>query len=63
MSLSESSSPVASEIQVRRRFRDLRGVRWRIDLGILPASFSSLDHLRQVTANSRRWYVYTLTSF
>ncbi|WOH03253.1 hypothetical protein DCAR_0522649 [Daucus carota subsp. sativus] len=56
MSLSESSSPVASEIQVRRRFRDLRGVQWRIDLGILPASFSSLDHLRQVTANSRRWY-------
>ncbi|KAK1349789.1 Rab-GAP TBC domain-containing protein [Heracleum sosnowskyi] len=40
----------------RGRFRDLRGVQWRIDLGILPSSFTSLDHLRQVTANSRRWY-------
>ncbi|KAL8144574.1 hypothetical protein AgCh_002958 [Apium graveolens] len=49
-----SSSEI--EIQARHRFRDLRGLQWRIDLGILPSSFTSLDHLRQVTANSRRWY-------
>ncbi|KAK3026804.1 hypothetical protein RJ639_041462 [Escallonia herrerae] len=45
----------------RRRFVDLRGVQWRIDLGILPtddgdASTSSVDDLRRVTANSRRRY-------
>ncbi|PSS01319.1 TBC1 domain family member 5 A like [Actinidia chinensis var. chinensis] len=38
-----------------RRFADLRGVRWRIDLGILPDS-SSIDDLRRVTADSRRRY-------
>ncbi|KAL7246447.1 hypothetical protein ACSBR2_001531 [Camellia fascicularis] len=38
-----------------RRFADLRGVQWRIDLGILPSS-SSIDDLRQVTADSRRRY-------
>lgn len=38
-----------------RRFGDLRGVRWRVDLGILPSSpSSSIDDLRWVTANSRR---------
>ncbi|PIN01051.1 Ypt/Rab-specific GTPase-activating protein GYP6 [Handroanthus impetiginosus] len=40
-----------------RRFGNLRGVRWRIDLGILPSSPSqSIDDLRRVTANSRRRY-------
>lgn len=40
-----------------RRFGDLRGVQWRIDLGILPSSPSStIDDLRRVTANSRRRY-------
>ncbi|KAL0410280.1 UNVERIFIED_CONTAM: TBC1 domain family member 5 [Sesamum latifolium] len=40
-----------------RRFADLRGVQWRIDLGILPSSPSaSIDDLRRVTANSRRRY-------
>uniref|UniRef100_A0A7N0R8Z6 Rab-GAP TBC domain-containing protein n=1 Tax=Kalanchoe fedtschenkoi TaxID=63787 RepID=A0A7N0R8Z6_KALFE len=38
-----------------RRFADLRGVRWRIDLGILPSS-SSTDELRRVTADCRRRY-------
>ncbi|CAM8897409.1 unnamed protein product [Rhodiola kirilowii] len=38
-----------------RSFADLRGVRWRIDLGILPMS-SSTDELRRVTANCRRRY-------
>ncbi|XP_058202898.1 uncharacterized protein LOC131317357 [Rhododendron vialii] len=42
----------------RRRFAHLRGVQWRIDLGILPSSSSSssLDDLRRVTAESRRKY-------
>ncbi|KAL2503212.1 Ypt/Rab-GAP domain of gyp1p superfamily protein [Forsythia ovata] len=40
-----------------RRFGDLRGVQWRIQLGILPSSPSaSIDDLRRVTANSRRRY-------
>ena len=39
----------------RNRFENLRGVQWRIDLGILPShSSSSVDDLRRVTANSRR---------
>lgn len=38
-----------------RRFGDLRGVQWRVYLGILPSSPpSSIDDLRRVTANSRR---------
>nr|XP_043623308.1 TBC1 domain family member 5-like isoform X2 [Erigeron canadensis] len=39
-------------------FGDLRGVQWRIHLGILPCSSlaSSVDHFRRVTANSRRSY-------
>ncbi|XP_073149350.1 uncharacterized protein [Henckelia pumila] len=40
-----------------RRFVDLRGVQWRVDLGILPSyPSSSIDDLRRVTANSRRRY-------
>lgn len=40
-----------------RRFADLRGVQWRIDLGILPSSPSaSIDDLRRVTADCRRRY-------
>ncbi|XP_073140009.1 uncharacterized protein [Henckelia pumila] len=40
-----------------RRFGDFRGIRWRIDLGILPSSLSaSIDELRRDTANSRRRY-------
>ncbi|KAJ8546572.1 hypothetical protein K7X08_032646 [Anisodus acutangulus] len=36
---------------------DPRGVQWRIDLGILPSSPDpSIDHLRRVTADSRRRY-------
>ncbi|KAK2971637.1 hypothetical protein RJ640_003457 [Escallonia rubra] len=56
-----SSSRPVQEGSGRRRFVDLRGVQWRIDLGILPAddgdaSTSSVDDLRRVTANSRRRY-------
>ncbi|KAA8522710.1 hypothetical protein F0562_009128 [Nyssa sinensis] len=63
--LPESSSVVTSpstsvsEISVgeNRRFADLRGVQWRIDLGILPSSStSSIDDLRRVTADFRRRY-------
>ncbi|XP_010913746.2 uncharacterized protein [Elaeis guineensis] len=39
------------------RFSNLRGVRWRIDLGVLPNSPDSIDDLRRVAADSRRKYV------
>ncbi|KAG1364509.1 TBC1 domain family member 5 [Cocos nucifera] len=40
-----------------KRFSDLRSVRWRIDLGILPSSPSaSIEDLRRITADSRRRY-------
>ncbi|KAK4368857.1 hypothetical protein RND71_012649 [Anisodus tanguticus] len=52
----ESAVVVESCIE-RRRFGDLRGVQWRIDLGILPCFPSStIDDLRRVTANTRRRY-------
>ncbi|KZV49007.1 hypothetical protein F511_09603 [Dorcoceras hygrometricum] len=39
------------------RFENFRGIRWRMDLGILPSSrTASIDDLRRVTANSRRRY-------
>lgn len=39
------------------RFANLRGLRWRIDLGILPCSASaSVEELRRVAADSRRRY-------
>ncbi|CAO2207299.1 unnamed protein product [Urochloa humidicola] len=42
----------------RRRFANLRSVRWRVNLGILPASpEASVDELRRATADSRRRYV------
>ncbi|KAI3977887.1 hypothetical protein MKX01_036727 [Papaver californicum] len=37
------------------RFFDLRGVQWRVNLGILPSS-TSIDVLRRVTADCRRRY-------
>ncbi|XP_065851161.1 uncharacterized protein [Euphorbia lathyris] len=43
--------------EIRHRFPNLRGVQWRVDLGILPSpSSSTVDDLRRVTANSRRRY-------
>ncbi|KAI3803164.1 hypothetical protein L1987_31313 [Smallanthus sonchifolius] len=51
-----SSSPERADLENHRRFGDLRGVRWRIDLGILPSSSSTVDDFRRVTANSRRSY-------
>ncbi|XP_018470901.2 uncharacterized protein LOC108842479 [Raphanus sativus] len=37
-------------------FANLRGVRWRVNLGVLPFQASSIDHLRKATAESRRRY-------
>ncbi|KAI3715276.1 hypothetical protein L6452_22251 [Arctium lappa] len=50
-------SPERADLEKCRRFGDLRGVQWRIDLGILPSSSSSsVNDLRRVTANCRRSY-------
>ncbi|PPD96755.1 hypothetical protein GOBAR_DD06213 [Gossypium barbadense] len=49
---SSSSGVVPAE---SRPFGSLRGVQWRINLGILPPS-SSIDDLRRVTADFRRRY-------
>ncbi|KAM0966970.1 hypothetical protein ACFX1X_022974 [Malus domestica] len=58
---SSSSSPDVPEISEAEnpRFKELRGVQWRINLGILPSSSSSsssssIDDLRRVTAECRR---------
>lgn len=50
---------VPSEIEILgdesdRRFANLRGVRWRVNLGVLPFQSSSIDVLRKATAESRR---------
>ncbi|KAI4335367.1 hypothetical protein L6164_014017 [Bauhinia variegata] len=40
-----------------RRFGDLRGLLWRINLGVLPSSASAfIDDLRRAVADSRRRY-------
>lgn len=39
-----------------RRFANLRGLRWRVNLGVLPFQSSSIDDLRKATAESRRRY-------
>lgn len=57
-SCSDSASHRDSEDK-QRRFADLRGVRWRINLGVLPSSsMASIDDLRRVTADSRRRFDY-----
>ncbi|URE31361.1 Homeobox domain [Musa troglodytarum] len=41
----------------QKRFSNLRSVRWRIDLGVLPSSPpASIDDIRRVTADTRRRY-------
>ncbi|EOA32926.1 hypothetical protein CARUB_v10016252mg [Capsella rubella] len=37
-----------------RRFANLRGVRWRVNLGVLPSFSSSIDEFRREVATSRR---------
>ncbi|KAK7281167.1 hypothetical protein RIF29_08908 [Crotalaria pallida] len=55
--LSADSVSRRSAPENRRRFGDLRGLQWRINLGVLPSSDStSIDDLRRVTADSRRRY-------
>ncbi|RRT53521.1 hypothetical protein B296_00034288, partial [Ensete ventricosum] len=50
-----TAAAVEASSMPRKRFSRLRGVRWRIDLGILPSSPSaSIDDLRRVTADTRR---------
>ncbi|KAF0898082.1 hypothetical protein E2562_001748 [Oryza meyeriana var. granulata] len=47
-----------AEEEERRRFSTLRSVRWRVDLGILPASTgASVEEHRRAAADSRRRYV------
>lgn len=54
-SSSSSSSPPPTKVEESRRFGDLRGVQWRIDLGVLPfSSTSTIDDLRRLAADSRR---------
>ncbi|KFK29556.1 hypothetical protein AALP_AA7G149200 [Arabis alpina] len=45
-----------SENESDNRFANLRGVRWRVNLGVLPFQPSSIDDLRKATAESRRRY-------
>ncbi|KAL2928827.1 TBC1 domain family member 5-like protein A [Bienertia sinuspersici] len=57
----ESMSEISESLQcssssMNSRFSDLRGVRWRINLGVLPSFSSSIDDLRRVMADSRRRY-------
>ncbi|CAL9061782.1 unnamed protein product [Musa banksii] len=50
-------SMLGSSSTSQKRFPKLRGVRWRIDLGVLPSSLSaSIDDLRCATADARRRY-------
>ncbi|KAG6474131.1 hypothetical protein ZIOFF_068055 [Zingiber officinale] len=54
--LDQTPSSSAQESSTVVRFLSLRGVRWRIDLGVLPSSSSSIVDLRRVAADSRRRY-------
>ena len=55
MGLSSIEQEMPAGEGIQSRFENLRGVQWRIDLGILPSpSSSSVDDLRRVTAESRR---------
>ncbi|CAL0320315.1 unnamed protein product [Lupinus luteus] len=57
--LPPSLPPLSSDSVSRRsedqRFSDLRGLKWRMNLGVLPSS-SSIHDLRRATADSRRRY-------
>ncbi|PRQ37183.1 putative Rab-GTPase-TBC domain-containing protein [Rosa chinensis] len=54
-SSSGANSVVERSVAEDLRFKELRGVQWRLNLGILPLS-SSIDDLRRVTADCRRRY-------
>lgn len=54
-SASSSGSVSPRSAPENRRFSDLRGLQWRINLGVLPSSSTaSIDDLRRVTADCRR---------
>ncbi|XP_059460073.1 uncharacterized protein LOC132189370 [Corylus avellana] len=56
-STSSAGSVSGRSVDENRPFSHLRGVQWRINLGILPSSSSSsIDDLRRVTADFRRRY-------
>ncbi|XP_074563643.1 uncharacterized protein LOC141820251 [Curcuma longa] len=53
----EASASVA-ESKPQKRFSNLRSVRWRIDLRVLPSSpLATIDDLRRAAADARRRYV------
>ncbi|XP_042474115.1 TBC1 domain family member 5-like [Zingiber officinale] len=53
----EASAWVA-ESKPQKRFSNLRSVRWRIDLRVLPSSsLATIDDLRRAAADARRRYV------
>ncbi|CAN8271120.1 unnamed protein product [Cochlearia groenlandica] len=54
----EPSGSLASieEDEPDRRFANLRSVRWRVNLGVLPSRSSSIDEFRRATADCRRRY-------
>ncbi|KNA16708.1 hypothetical protein SOVF_086690 [Spinacia oleracea] len=57
VNLQETVESLPCSSSIASRFPDLRGVRWRINLGVLPSSLSStIDDLRRVSADSRRRY-------
>eukprot|EP01018_Ginkgo_biloba_P026470 Gb_24603 [translate_table: standard] len=50
------SSPESSIVGSDSGICSLRGVQWRVKLGVLPAITSSIDDLRRAAANGRRNY-------
>ncbi|XP_021724999.1 uncharacterized protein LOC110692303 [Chenopodium quinoa] len=56
VNLMEMAESLPCSSSMESRFPDLRSVRWRINLGVLPSSSSSIDDLRRVSADSRRRY-------
>ncbi|KFK40292.1 hypothetical protein AALP_AA3G356100 [Arabis alpina] len=54
MSLSEIETAIPESSDCR--FANLRGVRWRVNLGVLPSWSSSIDEFRRATADCRRRY-------
>lgn len=57
VNMMETAESLPCSSSMASRFSDLRGLRWRINLGVLPSSpSSSIDDLRRVSADSRRRY-------
>ncbi|XP_072962972.1 uncharacterized protein [Typha angustifolia] len=56
MTLCPAPAEAALPTFSRQNVSNLRGVRWRVDLGILPSSPTSVEEFRRVAADSRRRY-------